>query len=54
MHRHLVTSLILLVAVLLYALGFTGGGAALVGVGAVFELWFWTRALRLKLPMRSQ
>jgi len=50
MKRHFFSALILLFAVLLYALGFTGRGAALVVLGAGFELWFWARALRLKLP----
>jgi hypothetical protein len=50
MKRHSVTAVILLVAILLYALGFSGGGAALVGIGGAFELWFWVLALRPKPP----
>lgn len=46
MERHLVTAFILLVGIVLYALGFTGSGAALIGIGGAFELWFWVRVLR--------
>ncbi|WP_427914866.1 hypothetical protein ACPWT1_08125 [Ramlibacter sp. MMS24-I3-19] len=45
MERHLVTAFILLVAVVLYSLGFTGSGTALIGIGGAFELWFWVRVL---------
>ncbi|WP_427914855.1 hypothetical protein ACPWT1_08070 [Ramlibacter sp. MMS24-I3-19] len=50
MKRHLVTAVILLIAILLYAVGISGGGAALVGVGGAVELWFWVRALRPRPP----
>jgi uncharacterized YccA/Bax inhibitor family protein len=50
MKRHLITAVILLAAVMLYAYGSAQGGAALIVAGAVFECWFWARALGLKLP----
>jgi hypothetical protein len=53
MKRHLATALILLVALVLYAYGFTQGGTALVAAGVVCELWFWARALGLKRPTRG-
>ena len=43
--RHLVTAAILLVAIALYAMGFSGLGAAAFIAGAVFELWFWIRLI---------
>lgn len=46
MKRHLITVMILLVALVFYALGYsTLGGVAFV-VGGVFELWFWVRVFR--------
>jgi hypothetical protein len=45
MKRHLITFAILLVALTLYALGFSGMGMAAFIAGAVFELWFWVRVI---------
>lgn len=45
MKRHLITAVILLAAVAMYALGMSGGGLALLLAGGAFELWFWVRAL---------
>ncbi len=46
MKHHLLTMLILLAAITLYAFGMGGGGSALLAAGAVLELWFWVRAVR--------
>lgn len=46
MRYHLLTVAILVVALVLYAGGVSGGGAALMTLGAALELWFWVRALR--------
>ena len=48
MRRHLVTAAILLAALVLYGLGFSGAGALALGAGAALELWFWVRTLRRK------
>ena len=45
MKRHFVTAAILLVALALYAVGFSGLGAAAFIAGAAFELWFWVRLI---------
>lgn len=50
MKRHLITAAILLVALALYALGFTGSGAAAFVAGAAFELWFWVRLIVRRTP----
>jgi hypothetical protein len=46
MKHHLLTMLILLAAIALYAIGMGGGGSALLAAGAVLDLWFWVRAMR--------
>jgi len=46
MRHHLVTAAILLAALVLYGLGFSGAGAIAIGAGAAFELWFWVRIIR--------
>ncbi len=46
MKHHLLTMLILLAALALYAIGMNGGGSALLAAGAALELWFWVRAMR--------
>ncbi len=48
MRYHLLTVAVLLAALGLYAAGLSGGGAALMVLGAALELWFWVRALRGK------
>ena len=45
MKRHFITVAILLVALALYALGFSGLGVAAFVAGAAFELWFWVRLI---------
>ena len=54
MKRHLLTAAILLVAIALYATGFSSGATVLVALGVVCEAWFWARALGLKLPGRDR
>jgi hypothetical protein len=51
MKRHLITFAILLVALALYALGYSGMGAAAFVAGAVFELWFWVRLAVRRTPV---
>jgi hypothetical protein len=51
MQRHLVTAAILLAALVLYSLGFSGAGVLALGAGAALELWFWVRILRRKPPV---
>lgn len=46
MRHHLLSMLILLAAIALYAIGMSGGGAVLLAAGVVLEMWFWVRALR--------
>ena len=53
MKRHLITVAILLVALALYALGFSGLGVAAFIAGAAFELWFWVRLIVRRAPARD-
>jgi hypothetical protein len=46
MRHHLFTAAILSVALVLYAIGMSGGGSVLLAAGAACELWFWVRAFR--------
>ena len=54
MKRHLITAAILLVAIALYATGFSKGATAFIALGVLCEAWFWARALGLKLPARDR
>ena len=53
MKRHLVTVVILLVAVVLYVLGLSGLGAAALVAGVIFELWFWIRLIGRRHPQNA-
>jgi hypothetical protein len=53
MKRHLITVAILLVALALYGLGFSGLGGAAFIAGAAFELWFWVRLIVRRTPLRG-
>jgi hypothetical protein len=46
MNRHLLTVLILALALGCYAIGFANGALGAVIVGGTLEMWFWVRALR--------
>ena len=46
MKRHLLTAVILALAVLCYAKGLDGGGLVLFFVGALLEIGFWLRAVQ--------
>ena len=50
MHKHLITALCLIVALVLYAVGWTGGAIGLMILGAIFELAFWIRLARVDGP----
>lgn len=43
MKYHLITAILLTIAVSCYVLGYNGAGWAVIAAGAVFELWFWVR-----------
>ncbi len=43
MSRHLISALILLAAIGLYAMGVSQAAGILLAVGFVFEMWFWVR-----------
>jgi hypothetical protein len=43
---HIVTVLILVLAVALYAGGWSKSSVALLLMGGAAELWFWVRAIR--------
>lgn len=43
MKRHLITALLLLVAVIFYSIGAAGLGVAFLVLGGVAELGFWLR-----------
>ena len=45
MKRHAITILLLVIALVLYALGAVLPATALIVIGAVFELWVWWRVL---------
>lgn len=46
MKRHILTAALLATALACYGLGLHRGGLALLGVGALCELWFWVRVVR--------
>jgi hypothetical protein len=46
MKFHLLSAALLATALVLEMLGFSGGGAALVGAGVACEVWFWIRLIR--------
>ena len=46
MNRHLLTVLILILALVFYAFGLANGALGTVIVGGALEMWFWVRALR--------
>ena len=50
MKHHLLTLLILVLAVALYAVGMVAGASALLFLGAALELWFWVRVMRRAKP----
>jgi hypothetical protein len=49
MKRHLVTLVLLLVAVVFYLAGLSGAGVVAILAGVGFEAWFWVRVL-IKRP----
>ena len=53
MKRHLITVAILLIALTLYGLGFSGWGIVAFVAGAAFELWFWVRLIVRRAPKRA-
>jgi hypothetical protein len=46
MNKHLLTVVILILALGFYAFGFANGVVGAVIVGGALEMWFWVRALR--------
>lgn len=46
MKHALFTAALLTCALVCYGLGLERGGLALLGLGAVCELWFWVRVVR--------
>ena len=45
MSRYLITALILLLALGLYAAGITKAAGIFLVLGFVFEMWFWVRVV---------
>ena len=43
MKYHLITVVILLVALVVYVLGYSALGGIAFVIGGAFELWFWVR-----------
>jgi hypothetical protein len=43
MKYHLLTAILLLIALMCYVLGYSGAGWIAIAAGAFFELWFWVR-----------
>jgi hypothetical protein len=46
MKRHSITLIVLAASALFYIAGWNDGSAALLAVGCIFELIFWSRILR--------
>ena len=46
MKHHLVTVLLIIAALPLYAAGFAGGGTVALGLAIILEAWFWIRIVR--------
>jgi len=43
MKYHVITAVLLLVAIALYIAGLSGAGAVMFLAGVAFETWFWAR-----------
>lgn len=48
MNYHLLSALVLVAALALYAAGFAGGGILALVLAVVLEVWFWIRVIRGK------
>ncbi|MCQ8116556.1 hypothetical protein [Methylomonas rosea] len=54
MQNHVVTVIILILALALYFAGYSGAGNLAFIVGGLFELWFWIRLLGEKTPKSAE
>jgi hypothetical protein len=54
MKYHLITAVLLLIAIALYIAGLSGAGAVVFLGGVVFETWFWARILIKRSPAKTQ
>ena len=43
MKYHMITAVLLLIAIALYIAGLSGAGAVVFLAGVAFEAWFWAR-----------
>ncbi len=46
MKYHVITAVLLLIALAFYMAGFSGAGAVAFFAGVTFEIWFWARIFR--------
>lgn len=50
MKYHVITAVLLLVAIVFYGAGLSGAGAVAFFAGVVFETWFWARIVIKRRP----
>ncbi len=53
MKYHLITAVLLLIAIALYVAGLSGAGAVAFLVGVAFETWFWARIVIKRTPAKT-
>jgi hypothetical protein len=53
MKYHLISTLLIVAALMLETVGFAGGGIALLGAGVGCEIWFWVRVAHRRQPSRA-
>ena len=53
MKYHLITAVLLLIAVVFYVAGLSGAGAVAFLAGVAFEAWFWARLVIKRSPAKT-
>lgn len=53
MRCHVITAVLLLIAIALYIAGLSGVGAVVFLAGFAFETWFWARILIKRSPDKT-
>ena len=53
MKYHLITAVLLLIAIALYIAGLSDAGVVVFFAGVAFEIWFWARLLIKRLPAKT-
>ena len=53
MKYHVITAVLLLIALALYIAGLSGAGAVAFLAGVAFETWFWARIVIKRSPAKT-